>query len=251
MLLNAELAATTLLAFLFFGEHLGRRVVGGTALVVAAGALLAWEGAPELRIGSLLIVGACACWGLDNCVTAELDSIAPEHITFAKGVVAGSTNVLIGLAVGGSIPGGWTLHAALAVGAVGYGLSITLWVAGARELGAARSQLVFAPAPFVGVLVAWTVLGDDIRGIEMAALVLASVGVLGVLGSGHEHPHAHRAVDHDHAHAHAHAHEHDEHHAHDHAGTVRAGIRHTHSHHHEPIVHAHPHVPDLHHRHEH
>jgi drug/metabolite transporter (DMT)-like permease len=245
LLLNTELIATALLAFLVFGEHLGRRVVGGTTLVVAAGALLAWEGAPELRIGALLIVGACLCWGLDNCVTAELDSIAPEHITFAKGVVAGTTNVLIGLATGGSIPGGWTLLAALAVGAVGYGLSITLWVAGARELGAARGQLVFATAPFVGALVAWTVLGDEVRSVEVAALVLASVGVLGVLGSGHEHPHAHLAADHDHEH------EHDEHHAHDHPGAVRVGVRHAHPHHHDPVVHVHPHVPDLHHRHEH
>jgi drug/metabolite transporter (DMT)-like permease len=245
LLLNTELIATTLLAFLVFGEHLGRRVVGGTALVVAAGALLAWEGAPELRLGALLIVGACVCWGLDNCVTAELDAIPPEHITFAKGAVAGTTNVLIGLAAGASIPGGWTLLGALAVGSVGYGLSITLWVAGARELGAARGQLVFATAPFVGVLVAWTVLGDAVRDVELAALALASVGVLGVLGSGHEHPHTHLAIDHDQEH------EHDVHHAHDHPGTVRVGIRHAHPHHHDPVVHAHPHVPDLHHRHEH
>lgn len=245
MLLNTELIATALLAFLVFGEHLGRRVVGGTTLVVAAGALLAWEGAPEPRFVALLIVGACVCWGLDNCVTAALDSIAPEHITFAKGVVAGSTNVLIGLATGGSIPGGRTLLAALLVGSVGYGLSITLWVAGAREVGAARGQLVFATGPFVGVLVAWAVLGDDVRGVELAALLLASAGIVGVLRSGHEHPHAHLAIEHDHDH------DHDLHHAHDHPGPLQRGGRHSHRHHHEPVVHAHPHVPDLHHRHDH
>lgn len=245
LLLNTELVATTLLAALVFGEHLGSRVIRGTVLVVAAGLLLAWEGTPDLRFGALLIVGACLCWGLDNCVTAELDSIAPEHITLVKGIVAGSTNVLIGLAIGDSIPGGWTLLWALAVGAVGYGLSITVWVAGARDLGAARGQLVFATAPFVGVLVAWVALGDTVRGVELAALVLAGAGVLGVVHSGHEHDHRHGEVDHDHEH------DHDEHHTHHHPGETAAELRHSHPHHHEPLVHAHPHVPDLHHRHDH
>jgi len=49
-------------------------------------------------------------------------------------------------------------------GLVGYGVSITLWVAGARDLGAARGQLVFATAPFVGAIVAWTVFSDQITG---------------------------------------------------------------------------------------
>jgi drug/metabolite transporter (DMT)-like permease len=104
LLLNLELVATTVLAALVFGEHLGRRVVAGTALVVAAGVLLAWSGTPELRIAAVLVIGACLCWGLDNCVTAELDEIPPEHITFANGVVAGGTNVALGLALGGSLP---------------------------------------------------------------------------------------------------------------------------------------------------
>jgi drug/metabolite transporter (DMT)-like permease len=245
LLLNLELVATIVLAAVFFGEHIGRRVAGGTVLVVVAGATLAWSGNPELRLGALLVVGACVCWGLDNCVTAELDAVAPEHITLIKGVVAGTTNVLIGLALGDALPGGWTLLGALVVGAFGYGASITLWVAGARDLGAARGQLVFATAPFVGVLVAWVALGDPVLGAEVAALVLAAVDVLGVIGSAHEHPHHHHEVIHEHEHTHD-----DEHHDHTHHDPD-AGARHTHAHRHRELVHAHPHVPDLHHRHEH
>jgi drug/metabolite transporter (DMT)-like permease len=245
LLLNLELVATTLLAALFFGEHLGRRVVTGTALVVLAGVVLTWSGAPDLRTGAALVLGACVCWGLDNCVTADLDDLAPGHITLVKGVVAGGTNLALGLALGGELPPGGEVVGALALGALGYGASITLWVAGARDLGAARGQLVFSSAPFLGVAVAWLALGEDVRGAEVAALALALVGVLRVLGSGHEHRHEHHAVEHDHEHEH-----HDEHHDHDHADGVTTG-RHAHRHAHEPVVHAHPHVPDLHHRHEH
>jgi drug/metabolite transporter (DMT)-like permease len=244
LLLNLELVATAVLAALFFHEHLGRRIVEGTLLVVAAGAVLAWSGAPELRAGALLIVLACVCWGVDNCVTAALD-LAPEHITVAKGVVAGGTNLAIGLLLGSELPSAGVVLAAMAVGAAGYGLSITLWVAGARDLGAARGQLVFSTAPFVGVLVAWVVLGDSVRGAELAALALAAVGVARVVGSGHEHAHRHHPLEHDHEHSHD-----DGHHEHAHPAELRTA-RHSHRHIHVAATHAHPHVPDLHHRHEH
>lgn len=244
LLLNLELVATAVLAAVFFGEHLGRRVLAGTVLVVLAGVVLGWSDAPELRVGALLIVGACTCWGLDNCVTAELDTVAPEHITFAKGVIAGTTNAVIGSALSGRVADIDVVAAALALGAIGYGASITLWVRGARDLGAARGQLVFSTAPFLGVLVAWVVLGDPATREQVVAVVLAAVGVLLVLRSGHEHDHAHVALDHEHEH------EHDLHHQHDHVDVPEA-TRHTHRHQHAPIVHAHPHVPDLHHRHPH
>lgn len=244
LLLNLELVATTVLAAVLFHEHIGRRIGTGTLAVVAAGAVLAWTGSPEFRLGALLIVGACLCWGLDNCVTADLDEIAPEHITLAKGVIAGGTNLLVGAALGASMPSNGVLLAALAVGALGYGASITLWVAGARDLGAARGQLVFASAPFVGVAVAWVALGDTIRFAEVLALVLAAYGVSQVLGSHHLHEHRHDPIEHDHEHVHDDGH-------HDHPHDDDQPSRHTHRHRHDPVRHAHPHVPDLHHRHVH
>jgi hypothetical protein len=132
---------------------------------------------------------------------------------------------------------------ALVVGGFGYGMSITLWVAGARDLGAARGQLVFATAPFVGAIVAWTVFADPVATQEVVSMVIAAVGVSFVLHSDHQHEHRHEAVEHDHEHVH------DAHHDHDHpTGEL---VRHQHSHRHGQLVHMHPHVPDLHHRHDH
>lgn len=244
LLLNLELVATAVLAATFFREHVGRRVGIGTALVIAAGLSLAWSDAPELRLGALLIVGACLCWGLDNVVTASLDTLAPQHITLTKGVIAGTTNVAIAMAIGNSAPGLGVVVAALLLGAVGYGVSITLWVSGAREIGAARGQLVFSVAPFVGVVLAWTVLGDAVTLAQVVALGLAALGVSFVVGSGHEHDHRHVAM------AHVHEHAHDEHHQHAHEDSDY-GAPHAHAHSHDPLVHAHPHLPDLHHRHAH
>ena len=247
LLLNLELVFTTVVAATIFREHLGRTIVSGTVLVSAGAVMLGWSGQPEVRWGAALLAAACLCWAIDNSVTASLDQIAPSHITAAKGVIAGATNLGIGIALSGIPPFGSTL-AALAVGAVGYGASITLWVSGARLLGAARGQLIFATAPFIGAIAAWTVFAAPISGTEVVAALLAAAGVALVLRSTHEHDHTHEPLDHDHDHTHDDHHDHD-HHDHDHESSVTG--RHSHPHRHRHMAHAHGHVPDLHHRHDH
>jgi drug/metabolite transporter (DMT)-like permease len=205
--------------------------------------VLAWSSSPELRFGALLVVAACCCWAVDNCVTAGLDHLAPHHITLAKGFVAGVANLAIGL-IFATRPSLGTVVAGLLIGALGYGLSITLWVAGARDLGAARAQLIFAIDPFVGAAIAWLVLGEPITAAQVLALALAGTGVAAVMRSAHVHEHRHLAVEHDHEHVHDDAH-------HDHVHAEGPPARHQHAHRRQEVVHAYPHVPDLHHRHEH
>lgn len=164
------------------------------------------------------------------------------------GTVAGGANLLIGLLADGSPPlpaAAW----ALVVGAFGYGLSITLWVAGARELGAARGQLVFATAPFVGAVMAWTVLGEPMTWRQGMATAIAAVGVSFVLRSDHLHQHHHDAIEHDHEHDHDDGHHDDGSHRGEHPDGFVG--RHQHRHVHRELVHQHPHVPDVHHRHSH
>lgn len=251
ILLNLELVATVVLAGLFFGEHLGRRVLVAAGLITVAGAFLVWEPGGTISVGALLVAAACVCWGLDNCVTARIEHLSPETVVLAKGVVAGSVNTVLGVTIASDGGGALTtaqVLGALAIGATGYGLSITWWVKGARDLGAARAQVIFATAPFIGALGAWVFLGDTVSGVQIVAIVLAAVGVSLSLDSAHSHRHRHEPTVHDHEHSHP-----DEHHEHDHPddADVFAG-RHSHRHvHDKALLHDHPHVPDLHHHHPH
>jgi drug/metabolite transporter (DMT)-like permease len=245
LLLNFELVATVVLAALFFREHLGGRVVGGAAAIVAASFLLVWQPGAELTTGALLVVAACVCWGLDNNLTAQIDQVAPEHVTLLKGAVAGTANIALGLVIAPTAGVDvYDITGALLIGALGYGVSITLWVGGARDLGAARAQAIFSVAPFVGAVIAWVVLGDPVKWFQIMATVIAAGGVWFSLDSAHEHEHAHVPMRHDHEHSHE-----DGHHLHRHHDEFSS--RHSHPHAHEALVHAHAHLPDLHHRHEH
>jgi drug/metabolite transporter (DMT)-like permease len=245
LLLNMELVATIVLAATLFREHLGRNMIVSAVLVTTAGVLLVWEPGATISVHALLIVGACACWGLDNSVTSRIDQVSPQHVTFLKGIAAGTVNLMLGLAVTGmGSVGGWSVLGALVIGGLGYGASITLWVRGAQQLGAARGQVIFATAPFLGAVIAWIVLTDPIEAVQLVAMAVAALGIALSLRSDHLHTHWHEYMVHTHEHDHA-----DGHHDHIHADGFVG--RHSHVHEHAALAHAHPHVPDLHHRHEH
>jgi drug/metabolite transporter (DMT)-like permease len=244
--LNLEVVATALLARLFFREHLSARDVLAILLICAASALLTLPmhagGVPGSAL--LLAAAACLCWALDNNWTSRIDAFTPAQTSFAKGLVAGSSNFALGLA-GGSSPTPADAGLALAVGAVCYGLSLALLVSAAQQLGAARSQLAFATASFWGVALAWLLLGEPVLSLQLAAAALMALA-LGLLGrEAHSHWHLHSPVTHRHAHRHD-----DGHHTHEHAEGL-PDHAHSHEHHHPEQAHAHPHRPDLHHRHPH
>jgi drug/metabolite transporter (DMT)-like permease len=233
------------LGALLFREHLGRLGWIGVAGVVGAGMLVSSGGGWPGWAAAGLVALACICWGLDNHLTALIDGITPARSTFWKGLVAGTTNLGIGLAgepFGGSVP---IVAAALGVGALAYGASIALYIAAAQQLGATRAQAVFASAPFLGAVLSFGLLGEPVQAGHVlgAVLLVGSVAILFL--SQHEHLHVHEAVEHVHAHRHD-----DVHHLHTHPG-LPAETRHVHWHRHERLVHAHPHWPDLHHRHRH
>ncbi len=241
MWLNLETTATAVLAYFLFREHLGRWTWIGNLGVAAAGVLLSFDQGWSGWIGLACVAGAAVAWGLDNNFTAVIDGITPEDSTFWKGLIAGTTNLAIGVALAGlHVRAEWLW--ALALGGLSYGASIALYIRAAQGLGATRSQMVFASAPFFGVLLSILWLGEGFSVLQaLAAAVLAGSIVLMFLDR-HAHVHRHEAV------AHEHGHRHDDGH-HEHAHQAQPTNSHSHPHTHDPAVHSHPHWPDLHHRH--
>ncbi|HET6201549.1 MAG TPA: EamA family transporter [Planctomycetota bacterium] len=245
LLLNLELAATALIGVVLYREHIGLRGWAGVAGTIGAGSLLAARGGPAGVAAAALAAGACVCWGFDNQLTALIDGMSPARCTFWKGIVAGVTNLALGVSLVRLQAEPTTILAALAVGAVSYGASIALHIAAAQRLGATRTQGIFASAPFFGAAFSFLVFRESFGGTELAAggLFLASVALLVLERHAHLHQHA--------ADEHLHSHRHDDgHHAHEHSG-LPVHTRHSHWHTHEPLEHAHAHPPDLHHRHVH
>jgi hypothetical protein len=172
LLLNLEMVATAVLGAALFREHLGRLGWLGVSGVVAAGGLVAGGGGWPGLVAALLMAAACACWGLDNNLTALIDGVTPARATLVKGAVAGTVNLAIGCAIAPLNAGPIVLAAGIAVGALSYGASIALYIAAAHELGATRAQAVFASSPFVGAALAFAVVGEPFGTAHLAACLL-------------------------------------------------------------------------------
>jgi len=243
--LNFELAATALLGALVFRDHLGLPGWAGVLCALAGAALLSLPGgASGLAAGSLVLL-ACLCWGVDNHLTALIDGISPSQSTFWKGLVAGTVNLAIGCSLDPLSARPIQLLAALFVGAWAYGASIALYIASAQSIGATRAQIVFASAPFFGVVFSVLLLEEPLGLFHLGSAVLFIAGVALLTLERHEHAHVHPALEHDHAHRHD-----DGHHDHEHPDRPRSAW-HAHRHPHRTKEHSHPHWPDLHHRHTH
>lgn len=243
--LPLETPLTALVAWAWFRENASPRTAAAVVLVVAAGAVLASPEGFHLAPAALLVAGACLGWAIDNNLTALVDAYTPAQTTFAKGLIAGVINLGLGRwHEPGPLPGG-TVATLLALGAAGYGVSLILYVRSAQQLGAARSQMLFAASPVFGLAVAAGWLGEPLGAVHVVAAALITAALALLFTERHVHQHAHERQRHTHSHRHD-----DLHHAHVHPG-LPAWVRHTHAHVHSPVVHAHPHRPDLHHRHAH
>ena len=249
LLLNLEAVLTAVLAWVAFKENADRRVVAGMLAIVAGSVILSWpvEGTSQTGLGwgAGLIVLACLCWAIDNNLTRKVSASDALFIAGSKGLVAGCVNVTLAMGLGATWPTLPTMLETMAVGLLGYGISLVLFVLALRGLGTARTGAYFSVAPFVGALVSLLWLGESVGPGFWVASALMALGVWLHLTERHAHEHTHEPLEHSHGHLH------DEHHKHDHDFEWNGQEPHVHAHQHQVITHTHPHFPDIHHRHVH
>jgi len=251
LLLNAEAVLTVLLAWFLFREPFDRRIAVGMLTIVAGALLLSWPARLQLATlwPTLALLGAALAWAIDNNLTRKIALADASFIAMSKGLIAGSTNLLLALQLRVDWPAPSVAAAAALLGLLCYGVSLTLFVVALRQLGAARTSAYFGLAPFCGALLAIALLGEPVTPQLLVAALLMAVGVALHLTERHQHLHHHAPMSH--RHRHHHALDGDPHHDHTHAEPVAPGTRHSHFHHHPALSHDHPHFPDAHHGHRH
>ncbi|HEX6564617.1 MAG TPA: EamA family transporter [Chthoniobacterales bacterium] len=247
LLLNMEGVLTALLAWFVFKENFDQRIMLGMAAILLGGVLLSWQSRPELGLpwGAIGIVGACFGWAIDNNLTRKVSAADPAQVAALKGLVAGTTNVLLAFSIGARLPAIPGLTGAALLGFLSYGVSLTCFVLALRHIGTARTGAYFSTAPFIGAILSLALLHEPVSWLFWITGGLMILGVWLHLTEHHAHLHRHEPL------VHEHLHRHDEHHQHAHTPTDPPGEPHSHVHRHEELVHGHQHYPDLHHRHKH
>lgn len=246
LLNNFEIVATSLIALLVFKEILSRRLWLAIALVTLASILLSFEGKDSFTFssGSLLVLGACVCWGFENNCTRMLSAKSSVQITLIKGICSGLGSLIIALCIGEKVPGIPWITASLLLGFVAYGLSINFYIKAQKDLGAAKTSAYYSIAPFLGAALGMLILGErPAVPFYIGLLILIIAAFLMVkdnisLQHTHEHTHIHTHVhshgglmhSHEHEHTHTHTHIHGkEEAAHEHSHENLEGHSHSHS----------------------
>lgn len=178
LLNNFEIVATSLIAMLLFREKVGKRLWAAIGLITLSGVLLSFEGGSSLRFstGSLLVLLASCCWGLENNCTRMLSSGDPLEVVLVKGLGSGLGSLAVALLTGEALPAIRDIPLVMLLGFVAYGLSIFFYVYAQRGLGAARTSAYYAVAPFIGVFLSLLILHETPGPLFPAAFVLMAAG---------------------------------------------------------------------------
>lgn len=174
LLNNFEIVATSLIALLLFREKISRKLWAAIGLIVLSSALLTVEDASswQFSMGSVFVLLASCCWGLENNCTRMLSQSDPQEIVIVKGLGSGLGALIVALLTGERFPALGYVPAALGLGFVAYGLSIYFYVYAQRYLGAARTSAYYAVAPFIGVLLSMLIFRDWPGWLFFAALAV-------------------------------------------------------------------------------
>ncbi|HSM24718.1 MAG TPA: EamA family transporter [Anaerolineaceae bacterium] len=128
MWLNLEMVATAILGHFIFKDYLTRTGwIAAGGILLSAIILTSGEGSAGILAG-VLVTLACICWGIDNHLTALIDGITPAQSTFWKGLVAGTTNLIIGISIAPLSGSAGAIIGGIILGVFAYGFSIVLYI---------------------------------------------------------------------------------------------------------------------------
>lgn len=175
---NFEIVVTTLISLLIFKENVSGKLWTAIAFITFSSIILSFEGSGSFQFsyGSLFVILATSCWGLENNCTRKISDKSTYEIVVLKGIFSGGGSFLLAVLSGEQIPGVKYILSAMLLGFAAYGLSIFLYIRAQRDLGAAKTSAYYAVAPFIGTFLAFIVNGEKLTWLYFAALIFMLIG---------------------------------------------------------------------------
>ncbi len=217
---NFEIVATTVIALFIFKENVSWKLWSAIILITLSSILLSFEGIGSISFsyGSLFVILATVCWGLENNFTRSISSKNTYQIVVLKGIFSGMGALVIAILKHENMPTLKYIITALILGFVAYGLSIFLYVKAQSIIGATKTSAYYTIAPFIGTFMSFVFLHENLTGAYVTALLIMVLGTAIVvadtliLSHEHEHQHTyfhfHNGYIHTHTITHSHQHNH-------------------------------------------
>lgn len=193
---NFEIVATTLIALLVFREAVSKRLWAAIGFITLSSVILSFEsGGTDFSIGSLFVIGATLCWGLENNCTRNISEKSTYQIVTVKGIFCGAGSLAVAFLLREEKPELKYVIATMLLGFIAYGLSIFTYIRAQKTLGAAKTSAYYAIAPFLGVFLSFILLKEPLTASYAVALAVMVLGtgiiVYDTLLLNHKHEHQH------------------------------------------------------------
>lgn len=178
LLNNFEIAATSVIALILFKESISRRLWLAIFLVTLSSILLSIEDANSFQFstGSVYVLLACVCWGLENNCTRMISSKNPAQIVIIKGFGSGMGSLILSLLIGEHFFHTQYVLATMLLGFASYGLSIYFYIYVQRDLGAAKTSTYYAISPFIGAVLSLMIFKELPSVLFLIALFIMALG---------------------------------------------------------------------------
>lgn len=175
---NFEIVATTLIAFFIFRERVSLCLWLAILFITASSFILSFENIQDFNfsIGSIFVLGATICWGLENNCTRKISDKSTYQIVTIKGLYSGLGSIAVSIATNEINFAVKYIPQALLLGFVAYGLSIFTYIRAQKYLGAAKTSAFYAIAPFIGVLFSILLLDEKITLQNTVAFLVMIIG---------------------------------------------------------------------------
>ena len=178
LLNNFEIVATAVIALLIFREAISRRLWLAIVLVTISSAILSVEDVTSFTFsyGSIFVLLACVCWGLENNCTRMISHKDPLEIVVIKGFGSGLGSLVLAFFLGeNALPLVYGV-CTLLLGFIAYGLSIFFYIYAQRYLGAAKTSAYYALAPFMATALSLMIFREKPSISFFIALLIMAVG---------------------------------------------------------------------------
>ena len=220
LLNNFEIVCTSLIALVVFKEVISKKMWVAILLITLSSFVLSFDDISSFKLswGSLLVLLATLCWGLENNCTRNLANKNTYSVVTIKGIFSGLGSLIVALCLHETFANFIYIALAIILGFVAYGLSIFFYIKSQGIIGAAKTSAYYSVAPFIGTFLSFIIFNDQLSLTYFIGLAVMIVGtaivVFDTLENKHEHTHTHKVththdgtththiVEHSHVHSH-------------------------------------------------
>ena len=172
-----EIVMTSICAYFIFKDPIEKKEIVAMSIIILASLILNFKDNifNRININSILVIGACLFWGIENNITALISSKEPSLFTSIK-----CSSVALMYFVLMIIKGSFSINYPILAlyGFFSYGLSILFYALSTKYLGASKSTMIFSFSPIFAVLLSIIIYNEKITFTFLISTILMIISII-------------------------------------------------------------------------